>query len=259
MIENLERVQNVDSIFEDVKFATNSAIRLKILATLYEKPQNMKELTETTSLSYSSISSNMHVLELRDFIYRQHNKYFLTNSARLRIENIMEFNRVVMLINEFFNILDHHVVGMIPTESVAELYLLGNANLMESSGVDAYRTYNFIDRCLSMASDVKCVLPFYYEPFFNSLEDLVSKDRDVELFVPFDVFEIIEDETKIKNVTYVDEDNVFLLIVTNQVMILGLFMENGFFDKNRLIASKNPDSLLWANNLFENFKKRNDK
>jgi predicted transcriptional regulator len=259
MIENLERVQNVDSIFEDVKFATNSAIRLKILATLYEKPQNMKELTETTSLSYSSISSNMHVLELRDFIYRQHNKYFLTNSARLRIENIMEFNRVVMLINEFFNILDHHVVGMIPTESVAELYLLGNANLMESSGVDAYRTYNFIDRCLSMASDVKCVLPFYYEPFFNSLEDLVSKDRDVELFVPFDVFEIIEDETKIKNVTYFDEDNVFLLIVTNQVMILGLFMENGFFDKNRLIASKNPDSLLWANNLFENFKKRNDK
>lgn len=259
MIENLERVQNVDSIFEDVKFATNSAIRLKILATLYEKPQNMKELTETTSLSYSSISSNMHVLELRDFIYRQHNKYFLTNSARIRIENIMEFNRVVMLINDFFNILDHHVVGMIPTESVAELYLLGNANLMESSGVDAYRTYNFIDRCLSMAGNVKCVLPFYYEPFFNSLEDLVSKDRDVELFVPFDVFEIIEDETKIKNVTYFDEDNVFLLIVTNQVMILGLFMENGFFDKNRLIASKNPDSLLWANNLFENFKKRNDK
>ena len=220
-------------------------------------PQNMKELTETTSLSYSSISSNMHVLELRDFIYRQHNKYFLTNSARLRIENIMEFNRVVMLINEFFNILDHHVVGMIPTESVAELYLLGNANLMESSGVDAYRTYNFIDRCLSMASDVKCVLPFYYEPFFNSLEELALKNKDVELFVPESILGRFDETFKIKNISSFKEDNVFLLIITNQVMILGLFMENGYFDQNRLITSKNEDSLIWANNLFENFKKLN--
>lgn len=259
MIENIERVNNVDSIFEDVKFASNSAIRLKILATLFKEPQNMKELTESTSLSYSSVSSNMHVLELKDFIYREHNKYYLTNSARIRIENMMEFKRVLMLINDFFNILDHHIVDMIPTESVAELYLLGKANLMESSGVDAYRTYNFINKCLSMATNVKCVLPFYYEPFFNSLDGLISKGRDVELFVPWEVFEIIEDATKIENVATFEEDNVFLLIVTNQVMILGLFMDDGLFDKNRLIASKNEDSLLWANNLFENFKKRLNK
>ncbi len=256
MIENIERVNNVDSIFDDVKFASNSAIRLKILATLFKKPQNMKELTESTNLSYSSVSSNMHVLELKDFIYREHNKYYLTNSARIRIENMMEFHRVIMLINDFFNILDHHIVDMIPTESVAELYLIGKANLMESSGVDAYRTYNFINKCLSMATNVKCVLPFYYEPFFDSLNELISKNREVELFVPHDVFEIIEDTTKIDNVISFEEENVFLLIVTNQVMILGLFMEDGFFDKNRLIASKNEDSILWAENLFENFKKR---
>lgn len=259
MIENKERIKHLDSIFEDLKFASNSAIRLKILATLFENPQNMKELTESTSLSYSSISSNMHVLELKGFIYREHNKYFLTNSARVRIENMMEFNGVIMLINDFFNILDHHIVDVIPSESVAELYLLGKANLMESSGVDAYRTYNFINKCLSLASNVKCVLPFYYEPFFDSLEELVSKDKQVELFVPKNVLEIIEDGTKFENLTSFDEDNVFLLIVTDQVMILGLFMEDGFFDKNRLITSKNEDCIIWADNLFENFKKRYDK
>ena len=259
MIEKVERIEHVDSIFEDVKFASNSAIRLKILKTLYEMPQNMKDLTENTGLSYSSVSSNMHVLELKDFIYREHNKYFLTNSARLRIENMMEFDKVIRIINDFFNILDHHIVDMIPPDSVSELYLLRNANLMESSGVDAYRTYKFIDKCLSMATSVKCVLPFYYEPFFSSLDKLISRNRDVELYVPWDVFEIIEDETEIEDVATFDDDNVFLLIVTNQVMILGLFMDDGFFDKNRLIASKNIDSLVWADNLFENFKKRYDK
>ena len=259
MIETIERIQHVDLIFDDVKFASNSAIRLRILATLFKKPQNMKELTESTKMSYSSISSNMHVLELRNFIHRHHNKYYLTNSSRVRIENMMEFNAVMMLINDFFNILVNHTVDMIPPESASEIYLLRNANLMESSGVDAYRTYNFIDKCLSMASEVKCVLPFYYEPFFSSLEESISKNGDVELFVPEDVFEILEDETNIECAKSYDEDRVFLLIVTDQVMILGLFMDNGFFDKNRLIASKNENSILWADNLFENFKKRYDK
>lgn len=259
MIENIERIEHVDLIFEDVKFASNSAIRLRILATLYREPQNMKELTESTNLSYSSISSNMHVLELKNFIYRHHNKYYLTNSAKVRIENLMEFNSVIMLINDFFNILVNHVVDMIPPESVSEIHLLRNANLMESSGVDAYRTYNFIDKCLSMASEVRCVLPFYYEPFFKSIEESISQNRDVELFVPRNVFEILEDETNIEDAKSFDEDKVFLLIVTNQVMILGLFMDDGFFDKNRLIASKNENSILWAENLFENFKKRYDK
>ena len=256
MIENIECIEHVDLIFEDVKFASNSAIRLKILATLFNEPQNMKELTENTGLSYSSVSSNMHILELKNFIYREHNRYFLTNSAKVRIQNMLEFNGVLMLINDFFNILVNHTVDMIPIESVSEIYLLRDADLMESSGVDAYRTYNFIDKCLSMAGGVKCVLPFYYEPFFKSLDELISKNRDVELFVPEAVFEILEDTTVIDNVTSFDESNVFLLIITDQVMIFGLFLDDGFFDKNRLIVSKNKNSILWADNLFENFKKK---
>ena len=79
MIKSEEYIENIDSIFEDVKFASNSFVRLKILATLFEKPQNMKELTENTNLSYSSVSSNMHEMELKHFVYRDHNKYFLIN------------------------------------------------------------------------------------------------------------------------------------------------------------------------------------
>ena len=257
MIKSEEYIENIDSIFEDVKFASNSFVRLKILATLFEKPQNMKELTENTNLSYSSVSSNMHEMELKHFVYRDYNKYFLSNSAKVRIEDIMEFNRVIMLLNNFFNILDGHVVDLIPNNSVAELYLLGKANLMESSGVDAYRIYNFIDKCLSLAKHVKCVLPFYYEPFFKSLSELVSQDIDVELLVPRSIFDKVNDTFEIENMRCFEKDNVFLLIITDHVMILGLFMDNGYFDQNRLITSKNEDSMVWAKNLFENFKKEN--
>ena len=134
-------------------------------------------MTENTALSYSSISGNMHDLELKNMVYREQNKYFLTNSARVKIENVLELNRIVFLLNEFFNILDGHIVDSIPNESVAELYLLGKANLMESSGVDAYRTYNLIENSLSQAESVKCVMPFFYEPFFDILSELISQEK----------------------------------------------------------------------------------
>lgn len=257
MFRNEEYIENLDTIFEDVKFSANSFVRLKILASLFEKPQNMKEITDETSLSYSSVSANMHDLELKNMVYREHNKYFLTNTAYLRIGNVLELNRIIFLVNEFFNILDGHIVDMIPNESVVELYLLGKAHLMESSGVDAYRTYNFIEKCLSDAESVKCILPIYYDPFFDVLSELISKNKSVEILVPQNNLELFQEKSEIDILTPYNEMNSLLLIVTDEDMILGFFMENGFFDQNRLLASKNEESLIWADNLFENFKKEN--
>lgn len=257
MFRNEEYIENFDTIFEEIRFSTNSFVRLKILATLFEKPQNMKDITDATSFSYSSVSSNMHDLELKDMVYRENNKYFLTNAAQLRIGNVLELKRVISLINEFFNILDGHIVDMIPNDSVAELYLLGKARLLESSGVDAYRTYNFIENCLSNAESVKCILPIYYDSFFDVLSDLISENKDVEILVPYDNLVLFGEKSGIDILTPFNEVNSLLLIVTEKVMILGFFMENGFFDQNRLLTSNNEECLVWANNLFENFKKEN--
>lgn len=257
MFKNDEYIENLENIFEDVKFTANSFVRLKILASLYDKPQNMREMTDSTGLSYSSISSNIHDLELKNLLYREHNKYFLTNSANVRIGNVLELKRVISLLNEFFNILDGHIVDMIPNESVMELYYLGKAKLMESSGVDAYRTYNFIEKCLSQAESVKCILPFFYESFFEILKVLISQNKDVEILVPQNLLEVFQEKSGIENLVPFKEYDSFLLIVTDKVMILGLFLENGYYDQNRLLTSKNEESLEWANNLFKNFKNEN--
>lgn len=254
---NKNCLKNYDSVSEEIKYLTNSLVRLKILACLYANPQNMKDLNDLTGLSYSSISTNMHDMELKDYVYRQSNKYFLSNSVRLKIENILEFNEVVTLLNEFFNIIDRHLVEMIPNESVAELYLLGKATMMESDDIDVNRLYNYIESSLSQANEVKCVLPFYYESFNRKLNALVEIDRSVEAMIPFTLLRTFEEKSKIRNISTFKGGYNFLLICTDDVMILGFFKENGFFDQNRILTSKNPDSLKWAENLFENFKKIN--
>ena len=257
MVENKTYLKNYESISDEVKYITNSISRLKILASLYKSPKSMKKLTEDTGLSYSSVSSTMHKLELKDYVYREFGEYFLSNSMRLQMENILELNEITCIINKFFNILDKHLIDVIPNQSVAELYLLGQASLIESGDTDAYRTYNYIENALSEADCVKCILPFYYENFNLKLNELVKSKKSVEAIVSQNIMHIFAETSEIQNLSSFNEKNSFLLIVTDKVMILGLFKDDGNFDQNRLLISKNSYSIKWANNLFENFKIEN--
>ena len=257
MNENKNYLENYDYVSEDVKFAANSIIRLKILAALFEKPQNMKDLADFTRLSYSSISSTIHGLELKEFVYRESNKYYLSNSLKVIMMHVLELKDVVNLLNRFFNMIEGHVVSMIPEQSINELYMLDHSSLLESGGIDAYKIYNFIEDALSDANRVRCVLPFYHLNFNKQLNYLVKKGKHVEIMASHEVYEIYEKKSQSEYLSSFKGKNNFLLIVTDKMMILGLFKENGQFDQNRLVTSRNRDSLRWANNLFKNFKKRN--
>lgn len=257
MFDYEECIKNFENIFEDVKFTTNSYVRLKVLATLFSKPQNMKEITKKTKLSYSSVSSIIHDLELKHWVYREHNKYFLTNSTQLCIGNVLELDKILFIIDEFFNIFEGHVVDVLPDDSIFNLSHLEKAHLLESSGIDVYRTYTLIQNCLTDAGDVKCIMPFFYEPFFDIFNELISDGKDVEILVPVGVLDDFKEKSGIEILTPFDELRAFLLIVTGDEMILGFYKEDGLFDQNLVLTSKSSDSIVWANNLFKNFKEEN--
>ena len=257
MNENKNYLENYDFVSEDVKFAANSIIRLGILAVLFEKPQTMKDLADLTKLSYSSISSTIHGLELNEFVYRESNKYYLSNSLRVIMKHVLELKEVVNLLNRFFNIIEGHVVRMIPNESIVELWMISKSNLLESGGIDAYKIYNFIEGALIDANKVRCILPFYHLDFNRQLNCLIKNGKYVEIIASHEVFEIYEERSQSKYLSSFKGKNNFLLIVTDKMMIFGLFKENGHFDQNRLLTSRNKESIKWANNLFKNFKKRN--
>lgn len=258
--ENKICIENYESISEEIKYLTNSLVRLKVLATLYEQPLNMKDINRTTGLSYSSISSNMFGLELGGYIYREGNLYYISNTAKLYISNILELKDTIKLFTKFFNILDSHIVDIIPEKSVAQLYLLGKAILVESNEKDIYRAYNIIGNSLEKASNLKCIFPFFYEDFNKHINDLIDDGKSVEIAFPQNIKDNFDyclnlERKNVKSTIFNNENN-FLLVVTDKMMILGLFKDNGNFDQNRIITSKKEECIKWGDNLFENFKKK---
>ena len=254
MNENKKQLEIFDSIYSELKFVVNSLVRLKILTTLYVQPLNMKELNKITGFSYSSISSNMHCLEFYGFVYRANNKYYLNSTVKIKIESILELHWLLVLLDEFFNIINDHIVENIPEESVYELYILNMSSLIESSDMDVYKTINFIEDSLDGAENVKCIIPFYHSSINNKLNELAKKNKNIEVMIPKSVFNIFKKESNIKNLIPFEVDNSFLLILTDDVMIFGLFKDEEYFDQNRLITSQNMKCLEWASELYEKFK-----
>ncbi len=252
-----KRINEYETVSEDIKFVSNSLIRLKILKELYEKPRNMKELTEITDLKYSSISTTLHALELKDMVYRKSNRYCMVESLKLQMDNILQLSIMVNLLEEIFNIIYGHVVENLPIESIFELYLLNQVELLESDGINVDQIINFIETNLKEAEVVHCISPIYYDEFNQILDDLVKNDKYVEIKVSKKLFEIYEDKSEVKFLSSFEGNNNFLLIVTDKIMILGFFKEDDVFDKNRILIASDEDGIKWANNLFKYFKKVN--
>ena len=255
MTRNKEHVEHYNTISKDIKFVSNSVIRLRILKELYEKPSNMKELTCVTDLSYSYVSSILSGLESKNMVCRKSNRFYLETSLKLQMENMIEFAILTNILEEIFNIIEGHVVDSLPKESIMEFHLLQDSILMESDGINADMLDNMIEANLREADRACCILPVYSDILNGALNGLAENGNYVELRVSENLSRIYDENSKAKYITAFKGKSNFLLIVTNSVMILGFFRDDGIFDKNRILISTGDDSLKWANNAFGYFKK----
>ena len=87
----------VENINQKIQFLTKSGIRLHILNILSKNPQNIKELVNTTQITYSTLSSNLHKLQQEKYIQKIKNKYYLTQTTKMYLNIILEFKNAIKL------------------------------------------------------------------------------------------------------------------------------------------------------------------
>ena len=250
----MKKIQSVinsyDNVSREIKFLATSKIRLNILNSLVESPKSAKELSFETGMEYSSISRAMNQLRAHNMVYRVDSKYHVINSLKFLLPDLFELADIVSFLNRIFNILDEHDVTCLPDNSIMEIPLLFEVQLIESLGMDPFKIDGYIVDALGDANSARCILPFYDDNFAREIKNLVKNHKVVELIVHSTIYRSYKKNTKVKHMTSFRNKNNFLLIITNQLMILGFFKNDGDFDQNRLLISNTRNSIKWANNLF---------
>lgn len=253
--KNQTYLENYEEVSEEIKHVSNSLIRLAILFALYEGDKTMKEINQTTGLSYSAISSNMRILETGGYAFRESGKYSLENVMRIYIKNLSEFNGIIGILKEFFNMFEAHRVRSLPGKAVCSLYLMEKGKLIESTGINAYKISSIVTDSVKGADWLKAVLPISFRELTENICESIEKGNKTELKISSDIFgELTKNmDLEMENLKAkkLNDDFGFLLIVSDKSMVFGLYKKDGSYDQNRILTSGHEDCLKWANMLFD--------
>ena len=255
-------------INNDMKFLAKSEIRLKILSELNKKPNNVSDLVKKTNITYSSISTNIGKLEKNNYITKIENKYHINPMTEIYFKTLMDFKSSIDILNDFDAFWSKHDLNQLSIDSIKRITDLKNAELVETTPIDIYKTHNTIKNQIYNSTDVKAIFPYLHPEYPRLIERVLRNDGNIELILQKNIvkelmFRVNDDlrkdairNGKLKVYQYQKNLNLYLTICDNESMSLGLFKNDGSFDQNRILISKDERSKKWADELFENVKKQ---
>ena len=256
--------------FNEFEEKTDKVIYISATPGDYElekNPKTVKELVNTTNITYSSISSNLVKLEERNYVIKKKNKYHLKPLSKIYYRNLMDFKMSVDLITTFDDFWGRHNIDQLTLDSIQNINDLKDSELIKTTPLDIYKTHNTIKEKMITSKSLKAIFPYLHPEYPQLIENILKNNGKVEIVLPRNMFskmilEINEDIRKpatakgdLKVYTTSKELNLYLTLC-DDTMSLGLFKNDGSFDQNRLLISSSEKSQKWANNLFTSIKEK---
>ncbi|MBQ6098485.1 MAG: DUF1724 domain-containing protein [Methanobrevibacter sp.] len=250
---------------QEIRFLAQSEIRLKILSELNKYPDNVRGLVKSTKITYSSVSSNVNKLEENNYIKKIDKKYYVDPMAGIYFKTLMDFKKSIEIINEHDSFWNKHNINQMSIDSIRNINDLKNAELIETTPIDIYKTHNTIKNQLANAKNVKAIFPYLHPDYPKLIEGILKNNGSVELILPKEIVqeilapidERLKRVSKLKGklkILTVSEDLDIYLTICDEKMSLGLFKNDGSFDQNRILISDDKKSYEWAEDLFKHVK-----
>jgi predicted transcriptional regulator len=251
-----------DEVKEELKFLTNSKVRLNVLKNLSDLPIAVKDLSLISDLNYSAVLHNLHLLDDYGYLNGADGKFSLNNVAIIKLLNLMNLRDAVSIAQDYGDLWVDHDIACISTDDLSELSSLKRAYLVKPLKTDIHQPQNTFKKILTSSKSVKSILPYINPEYPLIFENLLKNSANIELLceksITQDFIQSIESGTlrnglrnnnfKIKALN--ENINLFLTIADNY-MFFGLCKEDGRFDQNHLLMSNESKAIDWASRIFE--------
>ncbi len=263
---NLSNEKNFLEFQEDIKFLINSEIRLKILGCLYNSGASIKQIEAITDYSYSSILDNINKLEQKEFIYSIDDKFYLYNKTRVKLTNILYFNKSAKFLRENADFLNRSLID-IDVDTIKDLSALDGSRLIESTSTDLFKATEIFQRSLMGFKFLKGIFPYFHPRHDDIISYWIDNDCTVELILPDEVSEAVKNfiidyvpkspgvKNRFVKLKPNDHNIQFAFTVSDKCLVLALYTKSGQFNQNSVLVSTNPEAITFGLKLFEEYEK----
>ena len=259
---NIQTKQELNKEFKDVKYILTSSMRAKLLLALYRIPRNLDELRNELKKPSATILHGLKELEAINLVRKAQKCYELTSNGYLLTTNMVKLieNWYSLDKNEAF--WDNHDLTDIPDEIIKSIYLLKDAEYVNSTTSDLSIAFNRYIKLISNSRKLQIIMPIYSENHFKHMIDLLNNEKidELRLIISKEIYdsicenesfkqELLENEKVLIKIT---EDNLkIFLTYSEKFMSLTLFFKDGHYDDSQILIGKDKNALKWAYDLIK--------
>ena len=257
-------------IHNTLHLAACSNMRTRILIALKNGKKPLRELRDSLGVSSTTAIHALRELEKDNLLFQAEDRgYALTNIGEvmvLKLVGIIDVIEVLKKHEDFW--LEHDLSGIAP-HLLDKIGALSNSSRLSDTTADIFKSHTTLLQILETANEVKGIYPVFHLDYLKIFEELVKRRRiDVELIVTNEVLEnivgLMETEEDFKSFLQepnlslfaMDEDIKLALTLTDSIFYLGLFADNGVYDRNSALIGDDEKPLSWGRELYEHYRKR---
>ena len=255
-----ETKRQLSEEFSGIKYILTSGMRSKLLIAMYEHPKNLDELRNELKKPSATILHGLKELENINLIRKVQKYYELTSNGFLLTTNLVKLIENWYAINQNKIFWNSHDLSDIPEEALKNIYLLKNAEYVNSTTSDLSNAFNTYIKLISKAKTLKIVLPIYSENHLKHLVKLLNggKLKKLELVVSEEILNSITENEVFKK-ELIDNENTeiicmektfkFFLTCGDEFMSLTLFFKDGHYDDSQILIAADENAIKWSRTL----------
>lgn len=250
--------------FSGIKYILTSGMRSKLLLAIYENPKNLDDLRNELKKPSATILHGLKELENINLVKKVQKSYELTSNGFLLTANMIKLIENWYSINKSKIFWNNHDISGIPDEVLKEIYLLKDAEYIQSTTSDLSNAFNTYIKLISTAKHLNIIMPIYSENHFKHLIKLLKSKKleNLELFVSPEIYESIEKndafdkkilKSKKVNVHCINQKFKLFLTYCDEFISLSLFFKDGHYDDSQILVAKDENALKWALRLAKEY------
>ncbi|WP_405289980.1 helix-turn-helix transcriptional regulator [Methanobrevibacter sp.] len=259
---NLQTKRQLNEEFKNVKYILTSSMRAKLLLALYEIPKNLDELRNELKKPSATILHGLKELESINLVRRAQKYYELTSNGYLLTTNMIKLIENWYSLGRSEVFWDNHDLYDIPDEIIRKIYLLKDAEYINSTTSDLSIAFNKYIELISNAKNLHIILPIYSENHFKHIIDLLNngKIEYLKLIISDEIYNSINENELFKKELLENEKVIFKVINFNlkifltyseEFMSLTLFFKDGHYDDSQILIGKDENAIKWAKSLLK--------
>lgn len=259
---NIETKKELNKEFRDVKYILTSSMRAKLLLAVYEIPKNLDELRNELKKPSATILHGLKELETINLVRKAQKYYELTSNGYLLTTNMIKLIENWYALGKSEEFWDNHDLSGIPDDIIKNIYLLKNAEYVNSTTSDLSIAFNSYIDMISKADKLQIILPIYSENHFKHIIDLLNKNKldELSLILSDEIYNSINNnelfkeellENKKVKLNVIKHNLKIFLTSSDEFMSLTLFFKDGHYDDSQILIGKDKNALKWAENLMK--------